>query len=50
MVERIKANPPSSFHIIDNINIKFLIHNQTIYECWYALNLGIECCECEDRD
>lgn len=49
MVERIKVDPLDNLHIINDVNMDFLIRSQTIHECWYALNLGIECCEYEDR-
>ena len=49
MVERIKADPPSNLKVIDNVGMEFLIRSQTIHERWYAMNLGTECCGCEDR-
>ena len=49
MVERIKADPPCNLEVIDDVGMEFLIRSQTIHERWYAVNLGTECCECEDR-
>jgi hypothetical protein len=49
MVERIKANPSGNLEVIDDVGMEFLIRSQTIHERWYAVNLGTECCECEDR-
>ena len=49
MVEKINADPPSNLEVIDDVGKEFLIHSQAIYERWYAVNLGTECCECEDR-
>lgn len=49
MVERIKADPPRNLEVIDDVGMEFLIRSQTIHERWYAVNLGTECCECEDR-
>ena len=49
MVERIKADPPRNLEVIDDVGMEFLIRSQTIHEQWYAVNLGTECCECEDR-
>ena len=46
MVERIKANPPSNFEIIDDVNIKHPVRSQIIHEHWYPLNLGPEYCKC----
>lgn len=48
MVERIKVDPHHNLQVIDDVNIDFLLGSQTIHECWYAMNLGTECCECED--
>ena len=45
MVERIEVDPLDNLHIIDDVNINFLIRSQIIHESWFALNLGIECCE-----
>ena len=49
MVERIKVDPPRNLEVIDDVGMEFLIRSQTIHERWYAVNLGTECCECEDR-
>jgi len=50
MVERIKVDPPCNLEVIDHdVGIEFLICSQRIYERWYAMNLDIERCECEDR-
>lgn len=48
MVERIKVDPLDNLHIIHSVNMDFLVHSQTTHECWYALNLGTECCEYKD--
>ena len=34
--------------MIDDVGMEFLMCSQTVYERWYAVNLGTECCECED--
>lgn len=49
MVEMIKADPPKNLEVIDDVGMEFLIRSQTIHERWYVVNLGTECCECEDR-
>ena len=49
MKKMIKADPPSNLKVIDDVGMEFLIRSQIIHEQWYAVNLGIECCECEDR-
>lgn len=49
MVERTNVNPSNNLHIIDDINMEFLIRSQTIHERWYALHVGTKCCEFEDK-
>jgi hypothetical protein len=49
MVKRIKDDPPRNLEVIDDGGMEFLICSQTIHERWYTVNLGTECCECEDR-
>lgn len=41
-------DPLGYLYIIDYVRKKFLICSQTILEPWYALKLGIKCCEYED--
>jgi hypothetical protein len=48
MVERIKADPPRNLEVIDDVGMKFLIRSQRIHERLYVVNLGTECCDCED--
>ena len=49
IIKNYRNDPEGHLQIIDPYSMEFLVQSQTNFHENYALNLGLECCECNDR-